>query len=333
VTLDQASAALLAQLAASGMKPLTELTPAQARRLEAAAAVGDPGPAMATVTDRRVRTGGGSVPVRILTPGPKPRGVIAYYHGGGWVLGGISAFEALGRHIAARTGCAVILVGYRLAPEYRFPTAVEDSWAALQWIAGHLTEIAGQRVPLLVAGDSAGGNLAAVVAQRALTAGGPAVEQQILVYPVTDCDLNTTSYLDPASQALLSRELMIWYWDHYAPSREARTHPDASPLRGTQLAGLPPAVILTAEHDPLRDEGELYATLLMRAGVPVRHRRFAGQMHGFFTLIGLLPGARDGLDFVTAAIDDHLARQHPAPAGRRPAVTAQPPAAIAERRP
>jgi acetyl esterase len=319
VTLDQATAALLAQVAASGIKPLTELTPAQARRLEASAAVGDPGPAMVTVTDRRVRTGGGSVPVRILTPRPNPRGVIAYYHGGGWVLGGIGAFEPLGRHIAARTGCAVVLVGYRLAPEYRFPTAVEDSWAALQWIAAHLSEIAGERVPLLVAGDSAGGNLAAVVAQRALKAGGPALEQQILVYPITDCDLNTSSYLDPASQALLSRELMIWYWDHYAPSHEARTHPDASPLRGTQLAGLPPAVILTAEHDPLRDEGELYATLLMRAGVPVRHRRFAGQMHGFFTLIGLLPGARDGLEYVTAAIDDHLARQHPAQEGRRAA--------------
>jgi acetyl esterase len=330
VTLDQATAALLAQVAASGMKPLTELTPAEARRLEAAAAVGDQGPAMATVTDRRVRTGGGSVPLRILTPRPNPRGVIAYYHGGGWVLGGIRAFEALGRDIAARTGCAVVLVGYRLAPEYRFPTAVEDSWAALQWIAAHLTEIAGERVPLLVAGDSAGGNLAAVVAQRALTAGGPALEQQILVYPITDCDLNTTSYLDPASQALLSRELMIWYWDHYAPSHEARLHPDASPLRGTQLASLPPAVILTAEHDPLRDEGELYATLLMRAGVPVRHRRFAGQMHGFFTMIGLLPGARDGLDFVTTAIDEHLARRHPAPAGRRPAAAA---GVIQERRP
>jgi acetyl esterase len=318
VAVDQATAALLAQVAASGARPLTELTPAQARRLGAAAATGDPGPAIANVTDMRVRTGGGSVPVRILTPGPNPRGVIAYYHGGGWVLGGISAFEPLGRHIAARTSCTVVLVGYRLAPEYRFPTAVEDSWAALQWIAGHLTEIAGERVPLLVAGDSAGGNLSAVVAQRALRAGGPAIGLQVLVYPVTDCDLNTTSYLDPASQLLLSRELMIWYWDHYAPSHEARTHPDASPLRSTQLAGLPPAVILTAEHDPLRDEGELYATLLMRAGVPVRHRRFAGQMHGFFTMIGLLPGARDGLDFVAAAVEEHLARLHPVAEGPWP---------------
>ena len=319
MTVDQATAALLARVAASGVRPLTELTPAQARRFEASAAAGDPGPAMAAVTDRRMRAGGGSIPIRILSPGPNPRGVIAYYHGGGWVLGGIDAFDAVGRHIAARTGCAVALVGYRLAPEYRFPTAVEDSWAALQWIAGHLPEIAGERVPLIVAGDSAGGNLAAVVAQRALQAGGPAIGLQVLVYPVTDCDLNTTSYLDPDSQLLLSRELMIWYWDHYAPSQEARAHPDASPLRGTQLAGLPPAVILTAEHDPLRDEGELYATLLMRAGVPVRHRRFDGQVHGFFTMIGLLPGARDGLDFVAAAVGEHLGRQHPAPEGSRPA--------------
>ena len=210
-------------------------------------------------------------------------------------------------------------MGYRLAPEYRFPTAVEDSWAALQWIAGHLTEIAGEPVPLIVAGDSAGGNLAAVVAQRALDRGGPAVELQVLIYPVTDWDLDTTSYLDPANQPLLSRDPMSWYWDHYAPDHEARAHPDASPLRGTRLAGLAPAVILTAEHDLLRDEGELYATLLLRAGVPVRHRRFAGQMHGFFTMIGLLPGACDGLDFVAAAIDDQLALPDPGPAARPPA--------------
>ena len=330
MTVDRATAALLAQVAASGSKPPTELTPAQARRFEASAAAGDPGPAMADVTDMRVRVGGGWVPVRILTPSADPRGVIAYYHGGGWVLGGISAFEPLGRHIAARTGCAVVLVGYRLAPEYRFPTAVEDSWAALQWIAGHVTEIAGGRVPLLVAGDSAGGNLAAVVAQRALTAGGPEIGLQVLVYPVTDCDLNTTSYLDPANQLLLSRKLMIWYWDHYAPSHEARAHPDASPLRAADLAGLPPAAILTAEHDPLRDEGELYATLLMRAGVPVRHRRFAGQMHGFFTMTGLLPGARDGLDFVAAAVEEHLAGQHPASAAPRPGAAGA--VAVQERR-
>jgi len=314
MAVDQATAALLAQVAASGARPLTELTPARARQLAAMSVTGGPGPVMADVVNTRVHAGGGTVPIRILTPGPDPRGVIAYYHGGGWVLGELSAFEALGRQLAARTGCVVVLVDYRLAPEYRFPTAVEDSWAALLWTAEHLTEIAGQRVPLLVAGDSAGGNLAAVMAQRALRAGGPQIALQVLVCPVTDCDLNTTSYLDPANQLLLSRDSMIWFWDHYAPVEAARAHPDASPLRSTALAGLPPAVILTAEHDPLRDEGELYATLLIKAGVPVRYRRFAGQVHGFLAMLGLLPGARDGLDFVAAAIGDHLAGQRLVPA-------------------
>ena len=123
---------------------------------------------------------------------------------------------------------------------------------------------------------------------------------------MTDCDLESTSYRDPANQLMVSRESMAWFWDHYAPDPEARPHPDASPLRSASFAGLPPAVILTAEHDVLRDEGELYATRLVKAGVPVRHRRFAGQMHGFFTMVDALPGAAAGLDYVAAAIDEQL---------------------------
>jgi acetyl esterase len=309
MAVDEETAALLAQMAASGARPLHEMTAAQAREFAAAMSVpGDPGPDMTDARNTRVHTGGGAFPIRILTPCQDPRGVIVYYHGGGWVLGEIDSFDALGRQLAARTKCTVVLVDYRMAPEYRFPTAVEDSWAALLWTAEHLTEAVGSvNAPLIVAGDSAGGNLSAVMAQRAKKAGGPVIGLQVLVYPVTDCDINTTSYLDPANQLLLSRESMIWFWDHYAPVEAARTHPDASPLRSTALAGLPPAVVLTAEHDPLRDEGELYATQLIKAGVPVRHRRFAGQMHGFFTMLDVLPGARDGLDFVVAAIDDHLA--------------------------
>jgi acetyl esterase len=166
-------------------------------------------------------------------------------------------------------------------------------------------------VPLIVAGDSAGGNLAAIMAQRAKAAASsgvdsPAIALQVLVYPVTDCDLETTSYTDPANQLLLSRESMVWFWDHYAPEPEARTHPDASPLRQVDLRNLPPAVVLTAEHDPLRDEGELYATRLVQADVPVRHQRFDGQMHGFFTMNGVLPGADAAMDYVAAAIDDQL---------------------------
>jgi acetyl esterase len=315
MALDQATTALLEQMAASGAKPLHELAPAEARGLMAAMrGEAPPGPDMASVRDTRVRASGGFVPVRVLAPVARPRGVIVYYHGGGWVIGGLDDFDRLGRLLALRTGCVVILVDYRLAPEYRFPTAVDDSWAALRWADEHRAELAGGPVPLIVAGDSAGGNLSAIMAMRARAAGGPRIALQVLVYPVTDCDLESTSYRDPANQLMLSRESMMWFWDHYAPDPEARLHPDASPLRSANFAGLPPAVILTAEHDVLRDEGELYATRLLKAGVPVRHRRFAGQMHGFFTMVDLLPGADAGLDYAAAAIEEHLAGE-PAQAG------------------
>jgi acetyl esterase len=314
MALDQATTALLEQMAASGGRPLHELTPAGARGLMAAMR-GDapPGPDMASVRDTRVRASGGFVPVRVLVPVDRPRGVIVYYHGGGWVIGALADFDKLGRLLAQRTGCVVLLVDYRLSPEYRFPTAVDDAWAALRWADEHRAELAGAgqegtQAPLIVAGDSAGGNLSAIMALRARAAGGPPIALQVLVYPVTDCDLESTSYLDPANQLMLSRESMVWFWDHYAPEPDARLHPDASPLRSANFAGLPPAVILTAEHDVLRDEGELYATRLVKAGVPVRHRRFAGQMHGFFTMVDALPGAAAGLDYVAAAIEEQLSR-------------------------
>jgi acetyl esterase len=315
MALDQATTGLLEQLAASGAPPLHEMTPQQARGVMAALR-GDeaPGPGMASARDTRVAVSGGFVPVRVLRPADKTRGVIVYYHGGGWVIGGLDDFDKLGRLLAQRTGCTVVLVDYRLAPEYRFPVAADDAWAALRWAQDKRFELTGTEgsggpepaPPLIVAGDSAGGNLSAVMTQRARAAGGPAIALQVLVYPVTDCDLETTSYRDPANQLMLTRDSMTWFWDHYAPAAEARLHPDASPLRAASLAGLPPAVVLTAEHDVLRDEGELYATRLLKAGVPVRHRRCAGQMHGFFTMVDLLPGAGEALGYVVAAIDEHL---------------------------
>jgi acetyl esterase len=306
MALDEATAALLAQIASTGAKPMHELTPAEARGLAAAMrAQAPPGPAMARVQNARARVAGGVVPVRVLVPVDRPRGVIVYYHGGGWVIGSIKDSDLLGRELARATGCAVVLAGYRLAPEYRYPTAVEDSVAALRWTADHLLDIAGAPVPLIVAGDSAGGNLAAVVARRA-SAGGPAIAAQVLVYPVTDADFATTSYQDPENDLLLTRESMAWFWDHYAPDAAARLHPDASPLRAAYLSGLPPAIIITAEHDVLRDEGELYATRLLKAGVPVVLRRFAGQMHGFFTMTGVLPGSAAAIEFVAAELKPSL---------------------------
>jgi acetyl esterase len=314
MALDQATTALLEELAASGLAPLHELTPAEARgRMAMLRGDAPPGPDMAAVRDTRVRVSGGFVPVRVLIPTGQPRGVIVYYHGGGWVIGGLADYDRLGRLLAQRTDCTVVLVDYRLAPEYRFPTAVDDSWAALLWADEHRAELTDPASPttgpLIVAGDSAGGNLSAVMAMRARAAGGPAIALQVLVYPVTDSDLGSTSYLDPANQLMLSRDSMVWFWDHYAPDPESRLHPDAAPLRSANFADLPPAVILTAEHDVLRDEGELYATRLLKAGVPVRHQRFAGQMHGFFTMTDVLPRAGEALDYVAAAIEEHLASE------------------------
>jgi acetyl esterase len=308
VALDAETDQLLKEFSASGAKPIAEMTVEEARGLTGQLAeLYGSGPEMARVQDGRIPASGGSVPYRLLSPSATPRGVIIYYHGGGWVIGNLPDFDVLGRVLADRTGCAVILIDYRMAPEYRFPTAVDDSWEALRWVDAHLDEIAGRRVPIVVAGDSAGGNLSAVMAQRAKAAGGPPILLQVLVYPVTDCDLETTSYLDPDNQLMLDRQAMIWFWDQYAPVAAAREHPDASPLRASDHGGLPPAVVLTAEHDVLRDEGELYATRLVNAGVPVKQLRVPGQMHGFFTMVNVLPGSKVGIDFVVDAIASALA--------------------------
>ena len=310
MALDEATAALLSQMAEAGIKPLHEMTPQEAREFASSMrAQPDAMPEMAKVQMRRVRVTGGVVPVRLLVPNHQPRGVIVYYHGGGWVIGSIDDSELLGRRLAQRTDCAVVLVDYRLAPEYRFPTAVDDSYAALSWVDRNIEEIAGRRVPVMVAGDSAGGNLAAVMALLARDRKGPPIALQILVYPVTDSDFETTSYRDPENDLMLTRDAMIWFWDQYAPDPAGRINPDASPLQVPDTSNLPPAVVFTAEHDVLRAEGEIYATRLIKSGVPVDHHRFAGQMHGFFTMVDLLPGSEAGINYVADAVHRHLSQQ------------------------
>ncbi len=310
MTLDKATSDLLASMAESGAKPLHEMTPEEARGLMAGMKdMFGPGPDMTQVRDLHAPAEDGhSIPVRLLVPNEAPRGLALYFHGGGWVTGAIDEFDTFGRLLAQRTGCAVALVDYRLAPEHRYPTAVRDAWSAVQWADRNLADLAGAQVPLIVSGDSAGGNLAAVVAQQA-RGGGPAIAAQVLVYPVTDHDLTTGSYTDPENQLMLSRETMVMFWDHYAPDMAVRANVDISPLRADDLSGLPPAVVLTAEHDVLRDEGEAYAARMREAGVPVQQQRFDGQMHGFFTMVELLPGSAAGIDYVVEQVDKHLAAQ------------------------
>jgi acetyl esterase len=267
-----------------------------------------PGPEKASVRDEILFAADGSqFAVRVLVPEGDIRGLIVYYHGGGWVLGSIDECDTLGRTLASRLGAAVALVDYRLAPEHRYPAAVQDAWTALEWASERMTEITGTPVPLIVMGDSAGGNLSAVVAQRSGAAGRPQIQSQVLIYPVTDADLDNDTYTDPDNQLMLDREGMIWFWDHYAPDPADRQHPAASPIRASDLSGLPPAIVITAEHDVLRQEGEAYADRLRESGVPVTHRRFPGQMHGFFTMVNILPGSADALGYIADELGPLLA--------------------------
>ena len=307
MALDEATLGFLAQMAQGGGKPLEEMTPAEARGLgPMLAELSGPGPEMASAEIHAIPVADGTtITGRLLVPPGPVRGLVVYLHGGGWVIGSIAEVDTLGRELAARTSAAVLLVEYRLAPEHPFPTPVEDAWSALRWADEHAEELLGARLPLIVAGDSAGGNLAAVIAQRARH-GGPELALQVLVYPVIAADFDTATYTDPANAAVLTREGMMWFWDHYAPDPETRALPTASPGAEPDLAGQAPAVVVLAEHDVLRGEGEAYADRLRAAGVPVALRVFAGQMHMFFTLVNVLPGSEAGLAYVAEEISAAL---------------------------
>ena len=310
MTLDIASTAFLAQSATSGAPALHEVSPDEARLMYTGmASLSHEGPHMASMEEVAIpTTDGATIRAHVLTPKGTPKSVIVYYHGGGWVIGNIDDYLTVGRHLAARTQSVVVLAGYRLAPEHTFPTAPNDCWDALKWVDQNVEKLAGRRVPLIVAGDSAGGNLAAVVANRAKQEGGPTLSLQVLVYPVTDGAMDTGSHKDPANQLMLSYDTMSWFWDHYAPDKQQRLDPAASPLRADDLSGVAPAVVLTAQYDVLCDEGEAYADKLEAAGVPVVRKRFDRQMHGFFTMHDVLPGATKALNYVGEQIDRHLAK-------------------------
>ncbi|MFL4473311.1 alpha/beta hydrolase [Paeniglutamicibacter sp. MACA_103] len=312
MALDEATQGFLRGMADStppGTPPMWEMTAEQARAASAGLKnLYGAGPDMHRVEDHEIEAiDGGSFRARILVPSGAPDAVLVYYHGGGWVLDGLDGYDTLGRQLAMKSGAAVVLVEYRKAPEHPFPVPVEDAWAGLEWTAGRIDSIAGSPVPLFVAGDSAGGNLAAIVTHRARDRQGPEIAGQVLVYPATDADLGRASYLEPENQSFLTTEFMAWFWNHYLPQEAERTHPEASPLRAASLASLPPALVLTAEHDVLRDEGEEYAQRLVEAGVPVVHRRWEGQMHAFFTMVNILPASAEAIDLVAGHVRERAA--------------------------
>ncbi|VXD04252.1 Alpha/beta hydrolase [Pseudomonas sp. 9AZ] len=309
--LDSPSAALAELFAKARTKPLNEMTAQEVRAgASKLRAMYGQGPEMGSVHEVAVESGEQTIEARLLVPQSPPRALIVYFHGGGWVTGHIDDFDVLARKLAQRSSCAVLLVNYRLAPEYRFPAAIDDATNALQWAAtqGQLLLGAASPLPLIVAGDSAGGNIAAVVARWARDKGQPEIAAQVLLYPVTDADFARPSYVDPQLQPLLTGEMMRWYWDHYLPDAVQRQHPDASPLLAQDLRGLPPTLLITAEYDPLRDEGEAYAARLVAAGVPTEFERYLGQFHGFASFVNMLPGSAAAIEHIGQFIDHRLAR-------------------------
>jgi acetyl esterase len=255
---------------------------------------------VASVEDRVLPGPGGDLTVRIYTPdAPSPAPALIYLHGGGWVMGSIDAVDAPLRAVANGSGSVVCSVDYRLAPEHPFPAALDDVRAVLGWVtdqAGPLGVDAGR---IVVGGDSAGGNLtaAATLAERG---GGRHISGQVLIYPVLDHDFERPSYVANAEGFGMTRDHMKWYWDNYLPDSEKRSHPLASPLLAADLRALPPALVVTAEHDVLRDEGEDYAARLRDAGVDVTLTRYDGMVHGFFRTAGAVDGGKDLIDEIAA---------------------------------
>lgn len=275
--------------------PATHTLPvAEARRqYEARIALMAPPPQMAKVEERRIDGPGGEIRLRLYTPeGSGPFPLMMFFHGSGFVLCSLDTHDGMCRNLAAGIGCVVVSVDYRLAPEHKFPKGLDDCLVATRWAAVHAAELGIDPARIMVAGDSAGGNMAAVTALRLRDEGGPELCGQMLLYPVTDYHTpGTPSYAENADGYGLTRDTMEWFWAHYLNNPAEAANPHASPLRARDVTGLPPAYVSSAEYDPLRDEAERYGMRLREAGVPTVITRFAGMNHGFLFWVGIVGGA------------------------------------------
>jgi len=302
--LDPEAKMLLEQMT-TVVRPFDELSVEEARAAIAtlSAAAGE-GEAVARVENRTVPGPRGKIPVRVYTPaGRAPFPVLVYFHGGGWVIGSLETHDGVCRHLANAAGAVVASVDYRLAPEHPFPASGEDAYAATRWVAANAAVIGGDAKRVAVGGDSAGGNLAAVVALMARDRGGPQLVFQLLVYPVTDApSANTPSYRENADGYFLTAKMMHWFWNHYCGKNTDLSDPYLCPLRARDLKRLPPALVITAEFDPLRDEGEAYAARLREAGNQADLKRYPGMIHGFFGMGPLLTKAREATKEAASAL-------------------------------
>lgn len=300
--LDPELARYFRALAEAGRRSPSKGTVDQARAAMAARAAAAPPGRELPVVDVELPVDGGHVPLRVYEPAVA-RATIVYLHGGGWVMGDLATTDRLARELAHVARARVVSVGYRLAPEFPFPHGLEDSWLAVRWASHEFPD-----EPLVLAGDSAGGNLAAVCAHRALRRGGPEIALQALIYPAVDCDQDRDSYLRATDESqLLTAADMAWFWDHYVPEPHARTAPEVSPLLLESHAGLPPALVVVAGHDPLRDEGLEYAQRLRQSGVATSVLELPAMAHGFIGLLGIVDEAAQTLAQIGRELDTRLA--------------------------
>jgi len=295
--------ALLELLAEMELPPFESMSPEEARATSVAMNAGNPpGPEVGEVVDGTFPGAEGPIDYRLYRPdSPGPHPVTLYFHGGGWVLGDHTSDDALCRDLCVNSGSIIISANYRHAPEAPFPAAVDDAFAALNCAAENSETLGGIAGELAVCGWSAGANLAAVVCQLARDAGGPAIRGQVLITPVVDAGDDSPSMADNAEGFVLTRALMDWFWDHYADPAQ-RSDPRASPLLADDLSGLPPALVITAEFDPLRDQGKAYADALSAAGTEARHVTYPGQIHTSFAAVGAIPTANEARQEAAAAL-------------------------------
>ncbi len=295
---------MLETMAGLALPTMDSMSPDDARAFDAAmSAQRPPGPDVGQIVDGELPGASGPLAYRLYRPaseGPHP--VVVYFHGGGWVLGSESSDDPLCRDLCRRSDTVIVSVNYRHAPEDRFPAAADDAFAAVRWVADHLDELGGISNRLAVAGWSAGANVAAVACQSARDAGGPSIAAQVLLCPVTDTDLTRPSYTDNGDGYLLTTSLMSWFWDHYTDAAD-RADPRAAPIRG-DLTGLPPALVVTCEFDPLHDEGVAYADALVDAGGDAQHLECPGQIHTSLAAVDVIATASQH----RAEIAEHLAK-------------------------
>jgi acetyl esterase len=280
-----------------------EIRADRAAHADAMAELAGPAQQMVRIENRTIPGHAQPIPIRIYWPeNGRNLPALIYFHGGGWAFGNLDSVDRSCRALANASGCVLISVDYRLAPEHKFPAAIEDADAALRYVAEHAIEFGIDPNGLAVGGDSAGGNLAAVTCLMARDRGGPKVAFQLLVYPVTDYYDDRPSLREFAQGYLLTKPLMDYFWQHYLARPEDGRQPRASPMYASSLTGLPPAMVITAECDPIRDQGEAYAQRLREAGVPVSLKRYEGAIHAFFNMAGVIDSGKQAITDAASAL-------------------------------